>query len=64
MMENPRKRPPINTITNEIKRLRVGEVISATYKEQAFSDSWSDDESVDFTSKPQRPNYAEKMSVA
>ena len=63
MIENPRKRPAMKLITNEIKRLRV----TIASKNEAFSEnenSWSDEESLDFTSKPQNPNYADKMSVS
>lgn len=62
MIENPRKRPAIKLITNKIKRLRV----TIASKNEALSDenSWSDEESLDFTSKPQNPNYADKMSVS
>jgi len=62
MIENPRKRPAIKLITSEIKRLRV----TKASKNEAFSDenSWSDEESLDFTSKPQNPDYADKMSVS
>jgi len=59
MIEN-RKRPAMNSITNEIKRLRV----VCNLKNEEFSDSWSDEENIDFTNKPQNSNYAEKMSVS